>query len=88
MLQSKQTAINSGEAPISDFESHENKRLTAHEMQLIEYSFFSLAEEIDLFYSAQKEQHLCSEIEFTEHSLEDQMMCILEALESYPTDSE
>jgi len=38
--------------PITDFDSHENKKLTPHEIKLIEYSFFSLCEEVDIFYCA------------------------------------
>ena len=72
---------------MTDFDSHENKKLTPHEIQLIEYSFFSLCEEVDLFYCEQKEIEVSHEIYFTRESMRERCMAILEALESYPTDS-
>ena len=62
---------------ITDFDSHENKKLTPHEIQLIEYSFFSLCEEVDLFYCEQKEEELALETEFDEEIMYDKMMSIL-----------
>ena len=50
MLQQKESLGAPGATQITDFDSHENKKLTPHEIQLIEYSFFSLCEEVDLFY--------------------------------------
>ena len=86
MLQEKSSQPD--RVPITDFDSHENKRLTDHEIQVIEYAFFSLCEEVDLFYCEQKEEEIASEIMFTQDSLRNRIMNILEALESYPHDSE
>ena len=72
---------------MTDFDSHENKKLTPHEIQLIEYSFFSLSEEVDLFYCEHKEAEMTNEIYFSEQSMRDWCMGILEALESYPSDT-
>ena len=64
MLQQRSDLENT-ESKITDFESHSNKKLTSHEIKLIEYSFFSLCEEVDLFYCEQKEPDLAFETEFT-----------------------
>ena len=87
MLQQKESLSAPGAIPITDFDSHENKKLTPHEIQLIEYSFFSLSEEVDLFYCEQKEIEMSNETYFTPQSMRDYAMSILEALESYPSDS-
>ena len=87
MLQSKSAKPFRDMPPITDFDSHENKKLTQHEIALIEYSFFSLCEEVDIFYCTMQEEELVFEIEFDTESMRDQTMSILEALESHPTDS-
>ena len=73
---------------IQDFDSHENKKLTDKELQLIEYSFFSLSEEVDLFYCEQKEESLAFEILFNKESLQDKAMSVLDGLESYPIETD
>jgi len=57
-------------------------------MLLIEYSFFSLCEEVDLFYCQEKELEVSSEMVFTETSLRARLMSILEGLESHPYESD
>ena len=74
--------------PITDFDSHENKKLTEHEILLIEYAFFSLCEEVDIFYCSEKEGEVAQDIEFTEAALQSRLMSVLEALESHPYESE
>ena len=55
---------------------------------MIEYSFYSLCEEIDLFYCQQRETKIATDTLFTEESLRKTLFCIVEALESYPYESE
>ena len=84
MLQQRDLAS----AAITDVDSNENKKLTPHELLLIEYSFFSLCEEVDLFYCKEKEDELAQEIVFNEASLRARLLSILEALESHPYESD
>lgn len=71
-----------------DYDSHENVKLTEHEIQLLEYSFFSLCEEIDLFFCERKEPDVSSDTEFTADSIETKLMQAVDGLESYEYDSE
>ena len=76
-----------GEKPF-DYDSHENVKLTEHEIQLLEYSFFSLCEEIDLFFCERKEPDVSSDTEFTADSIETKLMQAVDGLESYEYESE
>lgn len=71
-----------------DADSHENKKLRPNEIALIEYAFFSLCEEVDIFYCQHKEEEVAFETEFDEATMRDSMMSILEGLESYPCETE
>ena len=62
-------------------------KLTEHELQLLEYSFFSLCEEVDIFYCSAKEKDAMIE-PFDEAKMRETMLGILEGLESYQPDSE
>lgn len=55
---------------------------------MIEYSFFSLCEEVDIFYCQQREPEIAFEREFDEEMMRDTMMSILEGLESYPDNTD
>lgn len=59
-----------------------NRKLTEHELNLLEYSFFSLNEEIDLFYCQKVHEEFFSERQFDETALRDTMLNIFETLES------
>lgn len=61
--------------------------MTEHELQLLEYSFFSLCEEVDIFYCRQKEAEFLSE-PYTDDNMRETMLIIMEGLESYAPDSE
>ena len=52
MLQQRNPLQSTDQAQLQPeyYDSHANRKLTPHEIQLIEYSFFSLSEEVDLFY--------------------------------------
>ena len=67
-----------------DADSHENKKLRPNEIALIEYAFFSLCEEVDIFYCQHMEEEVAFDTEFDEETMRDTMMSILEGLESYP----
>ena len=65
---------------------NENK-LTEHELQLLEYSFFSLCEEVDLFYCRSMEAGYLAQI-FDDNNMREAMLGLMEGLESFSTDSE
>ena len=59
-----------------------NIKLTEHELSLLEYSFFSFNEEIDIWYCQKVHEDFFGERKFDELALRDTLLCICETLES------
>jgi len=69
----------------------EHQKLTDQELQTLEYSFFSLNEEIDLFYAKQKQKTFVEEnitMQVDDNKLHEVVAHLLDTLESRHPDCE